>query len=297
MHSSPLIPADNSFAQVNGIRLRYRVIGSGEPILLWHGFLGTSDVWRKVMPLLAQTHRVIAPDMRGYGDSDKPRQGYDARTVAADFRALVETLGLGPVHLVAHDMGAPPALVWAGEHPNEVRTLTYLDEPVITSECLQQVIQFTPQGTQTGGLWWWQFALAPEIAETLLAGYEREFLQWSYRHYCVTPGAIEASAVDETMRSFSAGGGVSGAFGVYRAIFETQAQTEPFTRDKIRLPVLGLGGEKSMGDRTRQMLTTVAENVQGGVVADCGHFIPEEKPEELVARLRQFWGMPDRTQS
>ncbi len=176
MHSSQLVSADDSFAQVNGLRLRYRVSGSGEPVLLWHGFLGTSDVWRKVAPLLAQTHTVIAPDMRGYGDSDKPKQGYDARTIAADFRALVKHLGLGPIHLVAHDMGAPPALVWAGEHPDDVRTLTYLDEPVITSECLPQVIQFTPQGTQMGGLWWWQFALAPEIAETLLAGHEREFL-------------------------------------------------------------------------------------------------------------------------
>ncbi len=98
------------------------------------------------------------------------------------------------------------------------------------------------------------------------------------------------------MRSFGASGGVSGAFGVYRAIFETQAQTEPFTRKKVRVPVLGLGGEKSMGDRTRQMLTTVAANVQGGAMAGCGPFIPEEKPEELVARLLQFWGMPNRAQ-
>ena len=296
MNSSQLVSTAGPFAQVNGIRIRYRISGSGEPVLLWHGFLGTSDVWRKVTLQLARTHQVIAPDMRGYGDSDKPEQGYDARTLAADFRALVKHLELGPVHLVAHDMGAPPALIWAGEHPEEVRTLTYLDEPVITSECLQQMIQFTPQGTQMGGLWWWQFALAPEIAETLLASHEREFLEWSYRHYCVMPGAIEAAAIDQTMRSFGAPGGVSGAFGVYRAIFETQAQTEPFTSHKVRLPVLGLGGEKSMGDRTRQMLTTVAANVQGGAVAGCGHFIPEEKPEELVARLRQFWVMPDQAQ-
>ena len=79
MTSSRAAAADNAFAQLNGIRLRYRVFGSGEPVLLIHGFLCTSDVWRKVMPLLAQTHTVIAPDMRGYGDSDKPEQDYDAR--------------------------------------------------------------------------------------------------------------------------------------------------------------------------------------------------------------------------
>jgi pimeloyl-ACP methyl ester carboxylesterase len=277
------------FIQVNGIQLNYAIAGQGDPVLLWHGFPGTSQSWRKVLPLLAQTHTVIVPDMRGFGDSDKPASGYDAHTLVADYRALLRVLDIGPIHLVAHDMGAPPALIWAGHHPDEIRTLAYLDEPIITSASLQELIRFTPESTVNGGLWWWPLALAPDLAEMLFTGREREILAWFYRYYCANPEAIEQSAIEETLRTFAAPGGVSGVMGVYRAIFETAAQTERFTRDKVRTPILGLGGEQCFGDRTRQLLTTVAENVQGGIVPNCGHFIPEEKPEELVKLLRDFW--------
>ena len=129
----------------------------------------------------------------------------------------------------------------------------------------------------------------PALAETLFSGYEREVLAWCYENCCTTPGAIEPAAFDETMRTSPAPGGVSGVLGVYRAIFETQSQTERFMREKVRVPVLGLGGDASFGDKTRALLTTVAENVQGGVLANCGHFIPEEQPEELVRLLSAFW--------
>jgi pimeloyl-ACP methyl ester carboxylesterase len=282
-------------ARVNGVNLNYAVAGQGDPVLLWHGFPGTSQSWHKVVPLLARTHTVIVPDMRGFGDSDKPARGYDAHTLVGDFRELLRHLDIGPLHIVAHDMGAPAALVWAGHHPDEVRTLAYLDEPIITGESLARLMQFTPEGTARGGLWWWPLAFAPGLAETLFSGHEREVLSWFYDNYCANPGAVSQAAFDETMRTFAAPGGVSGVLGVYRAIFETQAQTERFTRDKVQVPVLALGGDASFGDKTRELLTTVAENVQGGVVAHCGHFIPEEQPEELVRRLSAFWaGAADR---
>ena len=81
--------------------------------------------------------------MRGYGDSDKPAGSYDGQTLVADFRALAKHLHLGPLHIVAHDMGAPPALLWAAEHPKEIASLTYLEEPVLTSETLAPVFQFS----------------------------------------------------------------------------------------------------------------------------------------------------------
>jgi predicted alpha/beta hydrolase len=102
-------------ASIDGVRLHYLLGGSpnGSPVLLWHGFLSTSHAWRKVMPALANAgFAVLVPDMRGYGDSDKPAgtEGYDARALAEEFRALVREIGFGsggPLTLVAHDMGAP----------------------------------------------------------------------------------------------------------------------------------------------------------------------------------------------
>jgi hypothetical protein len=93
------------------------------------------------------------------------------------------------------------------------------------------------------------------LAETLFTGREREVLAWFYKFYCANPDAIDADAVNETLRTFAAPGGVAGVFGVYRAIFQTRDQTKRFTRDKVRVPVLAPGGDKSFGDRTRELLT------------------------------------------
>ncbi|MBV9676201.1 MAG: alpha/beta hydrolase [Acidobacteriaceae bacterium] len=274
---------------VNGVAIHYVIGGQGEPVVLWHGFLETWYHWRKVMPALADSYTVLAFDMRGFGDSGKPKDAYQLQTLADDCRELVSHLGFRRVHLVAHDMGAPPALLYASQHPEQVRSLTYLDEPVVLDSALQNLFRFAPDTLQMGGLWWWTFALAPGMAEQLIAGHEREFLSWFYQHYCVDPGSISPDAVDEYLRTFAAPDGVTGAFGVYRCIFDWIAQTNPLRDKKVTVPVLGLGGEKSMGARVAEMLREVAVDVRGGAVPGCGHFVAEEQPEYLLDQLRQLF--------
>ena len=92
-------------AEVNGVRIHYRMAGAGEPVVLLHGFPETSYAWRKIFPVLAKHYKVVAPDLRGFGDSDRPESGYDKRTVAEDVRQLCRQLGLGPINLVSHDVG------------------------------------------------------------------------------------------------------------------------------------------------------------------------------------------------
>jgi pimeloyl-ACP methyl ester carboxylesterase len=135
-------------ANRSGVRIHYLLGGdpTGTPVLLWHGFLSTSQEWRKVMPALAESgYAVLVPDMRGYGDSDKPAgtAGYDARALSEEFRALVREIGFGkgkPIILAAHDMGAPPALLWAADHPEEIAGLLYIEGPVMLSSVLSKII-------------------------------------------------------------------------------------------------------------------------------------------------------------
>ncbi len=280
--------------EANGTRLSCRVGGDpgGPPVLLWHGFLGTSYTWRKVAPMLAARGcAVLVPDMRGYGDSDKPPgpDGYDGLNLAADFRALVRETGFGggrPLTLVAHDMGVNPAMLWAHAHPAEVAALCVMEEPVLLADVLAKFIAYTPEATKRGGLWFWMMALAPDMAEQLVGnGHERAFLAWNYDHYAADPAAIEPAAIDEYMRSFGAPGGVPGAFGVYRAVPRSVEQTAALAGDKLRLPVLALGGEASMGAAMGGLAKLVAEHVEAAVLPGCGHFIPEEQPEEVVRRM------------
>ena len=295
--TAPIDGFTSDTASLGGVRLHYLLGGnpSGPPVLLWHGFLSTSQEWRKVMPALAEAgYAVLVPDMRGYGDSDKPKgtTGYDARALAEEFRALVHQLGFGggrPIVLAAHDMGAPPALLWAADHPEEIAGLLYIEAPVMLSGVLSKIIAYTPEAMKEGSMWWWILPLAPEVPERLLVGKEREFLTWFYDLHMAKREAITEEDLNETLRTFSGREGVLGSMGVYRAAFTSIEQTEPLARllvgHKVAVPVVALGGDKSLGANVEKMLKLVAKNVEGEVVSNCGHFLPEEYPAVVVRHI------------
>jgi pimeloyl-ACP methyl ester carboxylesterase len=280
-------------ADVNGVRLHYWIGGdpNGTPVLLWHGFLGTSYSWHQVMPLLAEAgFSVLVPDMRGYGDSDKPAgtEGYDARALSKECRELVRQTGFGnerAIVLAAHDMGAPPALLWAADHPEEVAALLYIEAPVMLSAVLTKIIAYTPEAMKEGSMWWWILPFAPGVPERFVVGNERAFLTWFYDRHTARRDAITAADVDETLRTFAGREGVLGAMGVYRATFTSIQQTEPLTSHKVKVPVVALGGTKGLGDDVLAVVKMVAENAEGELIGDCGHFVPEEHPEEIVRHV------------
>jgi pimeloyl-ACP methyl ester carboxylesterase len=181
-------------------------------------------------------------------------------------------------------MGAPPALLWAADHPEEVAGLLYIEVPVMLSEVLTKIIAYTPEAMKDGSMWWWILPLAPDVPERLIVGNERAFLTWFYERHA-TPGAIDRATVDEYLRTFSGREGVLGALGVYRAAFATMEQTAPLTKKKVQVPVVALGGEKAQGGQIQKMVEMVAENVDGASIADCGHFVPEERPDEIVRHV------------
>jgi pimeloyl-ACP methyl ester carboxylesterase len=279
---------------VEGVRLHYWIGGDpqGQPVLLWHGFLSTSFEWHQVAPALAQAGlAVLIPDMRGFGDSDKPAGdvGYDARALSEEFRALVHAIGFGsgrPLILAAHDMGAPPALIWAADHPEELAGLLYIEAPVMLSEVLQKIIAYTPEAMVKGSMWWWVLPLAPGVPERLVVGNERAFLTWFYEGATAEPNTIAPTTIDEYLRTFSGREGVIGAMGLYRAAFLSIAQTEPLTRKKVSVPIIALGGAvNGLGAKVGEMVKLVAEHVEVHTLFDSGHFLPEEKPDAIIKHI------------
>ena len=279
---------------VDGVRLHYWIGGDpdAQPVLLWHGFLSTGYAWHKVAPALVEAGlAVLIPDMRGFGDSDKPAgdKGYDNRALAEEFRALVRTIGFGgdrKLILAGHDMGAPPALIWAADHPDEVAGLLYIEGPVMLSDVLQKIIAYTPQAMAKGSMWWWILPLAPGVPERLIVGNERAFLTWFYEGATADPTSIEPAAVDEYLRTFSGREGVIGAMGVYRAAFTSIEQTEALTRHQVRVPVVALGGSSNgLGAKVGEMVKLVAQHVEAHTFADSGHFLPEEQPDAVVKHI------------
>ncbi len=282
--------------QVNGVSLQYWIGGNpeGTPVLLWHGFLGSSYSWHKVMPLLAEAgYFVLAPDMRGYGDSSKPggSAGYDGKTLADDFRLLAQQIGFGSgksLFILAHDMGAPPALLWAAHHPDEIAGLMYLEAPVMLSGILSKIIAYTPEAMQNGSMWWWILPLAKDVPQRLIVGNERAFLTWFYQFETADPSAFAPETVNEYLRTFSGTEGVLGACGLYRTAFDTIALTEPLQTNKVKVPIAAFGGDKSLGGKVKQMIEMVADEVTGGEITKCGHFVPEEAPQQLMKHFEDF---------
>ena len=279
---------------VVGVRLHYWIGGDpeGQPVILCHGFLSTGYAWREVATALVGAGlAVLVPDMRGYGDSDKPDgvAGYDARALAQEMRALVAEIGFGddrPMVLAAHDMGALPALIWTADHPQEVVGLLYIEAPVMLGDVLKKVISYTPEAMAQGSMWWWILPLAPGVPEALIVGNERAFLQWFYQGAAAVHQEVFTPAVvDEYLRTFSGREGVLGSMGIYRAAFTSIAQTEPLMKRKVVVPVVALGGEKGLGAKVGEMVRMVAENVDAYTLPDCGHFLPEERPEEVVRQV------------
>jgi pimeloyl-ACP methyl ester carboxylesterase len=257
----------------------------GVPVLLWHGFVETAYAWRRVAPLLIDAGCcVLIPDMRGYGDSDKPEgtDGYDVRSLANEFRALVAATSFGggrPIVLAAHDMGAPPALIWAADHPKEVAALVYIDEPVLLGNIIRSLVSYTPQSAVFGSLWWWLLPYAKGAAEKIIVGNERGWLEWFYEFGQSKPAP---ETINEYLRTFSGREGVLGALGIYRAGFKSIEQTEPLAANKVTVPITAVGGVKSLGAHVAEMVSLVASNVTPVVIEDCGHFSPEDQPEKLA---------------
>lgn len=285
----------SEYVTVGGSRLHYWIGGPEADVLvvLWHGFLGTGYAWREVAAdLVSAGLQVLVVDLLGFGDSDKPSGtgGYDARAMSEQVRSLAALAAPGSTKylLVAHDMGAPPALLWAAGHPGEVQALVYIEAPVMAGDLLRPMISYTPQAMSGGSMWWWILPLAPGVPEALIAGNEEAFLRWFYDGAAGNSDTFADNVVSEYLRTFSGTAGVLGSMGVYRAAFTSIEQTEPLQSAKVAVPVLGIGGERGLGQQVGTMLQSVAENVTSVTLDGVGHFVPEEAPREvahLVAEL------------
>jgi pimeloyl-ACP methyl ester carboxylesterase len=280
-------------ASVNGgIQLHYVIGGHGHPIVLLHGWPQTWYEWLHVMPALAKNYTVIAPDLRGLGDSSKPLTGYDGKTVAEDIHQLVTQLGLKTIFLVGHDIGTQVAYSYAAAHPTEVKRLAVME---------LTIPGFAPPGRPP--LWWAIFHQTPDVPEALVQGKEMMYLPWFYHNLAYNPSAITQADINEFVSHYSAPGGMRAGFEYYRAFPQDAIQNENYSKTKLTMPVLAVGGGYIPvlgGNITMPSIIygmkILAQNVQGITVPNSGHYIPEEQPDFVIKLLNNFFsGNPAET--
>ena len=275
----------HNVASVNGIQLHYVIGGQGDPVVLLHGWPETWYAWHKVMPALAKNYTVIAPDLRGLGDSSKPLTGYDGKTLAEDIHQLVTQLGFKTLFLVGHDIGTQVAYSYAAAHPTEVKKLVVME---------LTIPGFAPAGRMP--LWWVIFHQTPDVPEALVEGKEQEYLSWFFQNLPFNPAAITQTDINEYVRHYSAPGGMSAGFEHYRAFPHDAIQNQNYSKTKLTMPVLALGGgyiPTFGGNITMPTIIygmkQLAQNVTGITVPNSGHFIPDEQPKFLVEQLTKFF--------
>ncbi|GAA3526047.1 alpha/beta hydrolase [Amycolatopsis ultiminotia] len=259
-----------------GTVLHYVTAGSaGSPVLLVHGFPETWWAFREVLPVLAAAHRVVAVDLRGFGDSGIASEEHDSAVAAADLHRLIDHLGLGPVHLVAQDISGATVLRLAADHPEQVRSLTAIEMglPGYGLEALADLAN--------GGAWYIGVLAEPGIPELLLEGREREFLAG-----LLGPGA--AGALDEFVRTYSRPGAWRGAAGLYRSMLREGPEIrELVRRHGLAVPVLavGAGGGPFTAATVRQVARSEVVEVQ---LDGVGHYAALEAPVEVAEAIAGF---------
>lgn len=272
--------------RVNGVRLHYVTAGSGPALVLLHGWPQSWYEWRHVMARLAARHRLIVPDLRGLGDSERPASGYDKATIATDIHALLEHLNIAQANVVGHDWGGVVAYCLAAQFPARVRRLAVLDI-ALPGVGLEDALALRPGG----GIWHMHLHNVPDLPEALIAGREATYLGWFYRNYAHNPAAIAPADVAEYVRVYSQPGALRAGFAYYRAIFDDAAFVQDRSAHKLTMPVLAIGGASSLGAMAGVSYGQVAENVTAEVFEDCGHWVPEEQPDRLATRLEDFFGL------
>jgi len=270
---------------VNNVTLHYVIGGQGDPILLLHGWPETWYEWRHIIPqLIANNYTVIAPDMRGLGDSEKPQTGYDKKTVAGDIYQLIKKLGYGKIYIVAHDLGGPVAYSFAAAHPENVKKMVILDT-LLPGFGVEEAAKFSPNG-----IWHLSFHAVRDLPEKLIDGQEDTYLNWFYDHYSYNQSAITPKDREEYIKQYSKPGALRAGFEYYRAIFEDAEQNKEYAKEKLLdIPILIIGGEAGVGNLTTSSFQMVANNVTGITLPNMGHFIPEERPNFLIKQILEFF--------
>lgn len=268
------------------LTMNYRDSGEGPLLVLLHGWPQTSYCWRLVEPLLGAHFRVVAPDLRGYGLTDKPLTGYDKRRMAQDVRDLVDALGYDTVRLVGHDRGARVAHRFALDHPDVLSHLSLLD----IAPTLHTFRNGTPETAK--GYWHWLFHLQPDLPELLVGANIDSYLRYFFDKWTVQRRAVE-EAVDHYVTAFSRPGALRAGFEDYRATIPDDLDHDAADRDAgtvIGIPTQVLWGEAGLAARIDVLgaWRPFAPDVTGQPVPACGHFLPEKQPQLLTDLLLPY---------
>lgn len=275
------IAIETRSAELPGVRFQYLIAGEGDPVFLLHGYAQTSHMWRPLISELAKTHRVIAPDLRGFGSSSKPESGYDKKTMAQDIHALAASLGHSRIAIAGHDIGLMVAYAHAAQFPREVTRIALMDA-------------FLPGIGDWKTVWLlrdlWHFHFYGKTPLALVDGRERIYFEHFWNDFAANPNHSVSEADRQLYAaSYAQPGAMRAGFEVFRAFEQDAVDFAAFSKTKLKMPMLVLTGEKASGEFLIRQARLVADKVEGVVVNGSGHWLIDEAPDQVIPRLVTFF--------
>ena len=275
------IAIETRSAELPEVRFQYLIAGEGDPVFLLHGYAQTSHMWRPLISELAKTHRVIAPDLRGFGSSSKPESGYDKKTMAQDIHALAASLGHSRIAIAGHDIGLMVAYAHAAQFPREVTRIALMDA-------------FLPGIGDWKTVWLlrdlWHFHFYGKTPLALVDGRERIYFEHFWNDFAADPNHSVSEADRQLYAaSYAQPGAMRAGFEVFRAFEQDAVDFAAFSNTKLKMPMLILTGEKASGEFLIRQARLVADKVEGVVVNGSGHWLIDEAPDQVIPRLVTFF--------
>jgi pimeloyl-ACP methyl ester carboxylesterase len=266
---------------VSGGTQYVRVGGRGPAVLMLHGFGDTGDMWARLAELLVGDHTVIVPDLRGMGLSSHPEGGYEKTAQARDLAAILDTLGIAEVALVTHDIGNMVGYAFAALFRQRVTRWVVMDAP------LPGIGHWDDQ-LKNPKTWHFNFR-GPDV-ERLVAGRERILLDRFYNELSADPSRIDEATRAHYAALYARPGAIHNALGGQFAAFAQDAIDNQalLAKGKLTIPVLAIGGDHSYGTHLAAEVGFAAADVRGAAIANSGHWIMEEQPEQAIALILPF---------
>jgi pimeloyl-ACP methyl ester carboxylesterase len=267
-------------AEIDGVRLHFMTAGHGTPLILLHGYAETSLMWKPIIPLLAQRFTVIAPDLPGIGDSDIPADGLDMKSAAIRIHDLAKTLGVKKAEVVGHDIGLMVAYAYAAQFPTEVTKLVLMDAFLPGVEGWEAVYN-NPSI--------WHFRFNGPTPEALVQGRERTYFDYFWNDFA----ADKTRSIPEADRkayaaAYARPGRMHAGWAYFVSFLQAAKDFAELSQTKLTMPVLTIGGDKSLGVALGQQTKLVATDVTVVVLKDTGHWLLEENPKEATDALQKF---------
>ncbi|MFZ0039614.1 MAG: alpha/beta hydrolase [Candidatus Acidiferrales bacterium] len=267
-------------AEVDGAKLHYLTAGHGTPLILLHGYAETSLMWKPIIPLLAERFTVIAPDLPGIGDSDIPADGLDMKNAAIRIHDLAKSLGVQKAEVVGHDIGLMVAYAYAAQFPAEVTKLVLMDAflPGVTG---WEAVYNNPNI--------WHFRFNGPTPEALVQGRERIYFDYFWNDFAADRNhSIPEAARQAYAAAYARPGRMHAGWAYFVSFLQAAKDFAQLSQTKLTMPLLTIGGDKSLGEALGQQANLVATNVTVVVLKDTGHWVLEERPKETTEALQKF---------